>query len=339
MCLAALVVMGVFATASAFSPNWYVLAALRFGVGAGAACFFAPALGLVATYYPAGQRGPIIGLYNAGFSLGAAIGILAGAVVGLAFGWNWALLVGGIGLLVGAALATFALPETAAPERHRSMAALWGAARPVLRSRPIWALAIGLTGLWGAYYIVAQYFVEFSSDVHPAWSLALAAALPSVMIVVEIVSGPVGGWIAERQQDLRTAIVLFGVPSGIAILFVPFLPLSELAVVFVFLGFANGVVFANLYLIPSYRPEVEGEGLTLALALINCVQIAGGSALAIAFGYLAVYSGYTVAWVFAGIVGIVTLPLIVWVPGFRGRPASTQAGSDRSGTPTEPSTL
>ncbi len=339
VCLGALALMGIFATASAFSPDWYVMAALRFGVGAGAAFFFAPALGLVAAYYPPGSRGPIIGLYNAGFSLGAAIGILAGAVIGLAFGWSWALLVGGVALLIGAALASFALPETPEPERHRSFGELLGSAGPVLRSRPIWALAIGLMGLWAAYYIVAQYFVEFSSDVHPAWSLALAAALPTVMIVVEIVSGPIGGWLAERERDLRSALVVFGVPSAVAIVLVPFLPLAELALLFIFLGFANGVVFANLYLIPSYRPEVQGEGLTLALALINCVQIAGGSALAISFGYLAAYSGYTVAWVFAGVVGAVTLPLLAWVPGARARTSPAARSSDARAPPVGPSSL
>ncbi len=50
--LVALVVMGGFTLASAFSPNWIVLAGLRFGAGAGAALFFAPALGLVALVLP-----------------------------------------------------------------------------------------------------------------------------------------------------------------------------------------------------------------------------------------------------------------------------------------------
>ncbi len=89
--LASLVVMGAFCLASAFSPNWIVLALFRFGAGAGAAFFFAPALGLVASYYPAGTRGPIIGLYNSGFSLGSGIGLFVGAFIGAEFGWAWAL--------------------------------------------------------------------------------------------------------------------------------------------------------------------------------------------------------------------------------------------------------
>ena len=310
--------MGAFALASAFSPNWYVLAACRFGTGAGAGFFFAPGLGLVATYYPAGTRGPIIGLYNAGFSAGAAVGVLFGAAIGLAFGWPWALAVGGVGLLGMAGAATLFLPPVLARRGPRGATGLLRAARPVLRSRSIWALGIALTGLWASFYIVAQYFVQFAAHVHPTWSLTLAAALPTAMIVVEIFGGPIGGWAAERSRDMRIALLLVGVPAAIVILFIPFLPLLGLVALFLFLGFADGVVFAVLYLIPSYRPEAEGESLTLALALINCIQIFAGSAVAIAFAYIAGEWGYTAAWVFAGAVGAVTLPLLAAVPGHRG---------------------
>ena len=329
ICLAALVVMGAFSLASAFSPNWYVLAVLRFGVGAGAALFFAPALGLVAQYYPTGQRGPIIGLYNAGFSIGAAIGIIAGAFIGVAFGWSVALAVGGVGLLVGAAVATRVLPPLAPPSNVRSVREVVRAARPVLRSSSIWALALALTGTWGAFYIVAQYFVQYSAAAHPSWSLPLAASLPTVMIVVEIVGGPLGGLLLERGLDMRATLVVLGVPAAFALVLIPFLPLVGLAGVFVFLGFANGVVFADLYLIPSYHAETEGEGLSLALALINCVQIFGGSALSIAFGVVAVEYGWTVAWVFAAAAGLATFPLVIWVRRTRGArdPRSVLAGA------------
>ncbi len=327
MSLAALVVMGAFALASAFSPDWYVLAALRFGAGAGAAFFFAPALGLVAAYYPAGTRGPIIGLYNSGFSAGAAAGLLAGAALGVAFGWPWALAVGGIGLLLTAVAATVILPEPHIRVVARSFSQLLASAAPVLRSRSLWALALALTGLWAAFYIVAQYFVEFASHVHPIWSLTLAASLPTVMILVEIVGGPIGGWLGERYRDMRYILLLFGIPGAVAVLLVPFLPVTGLVAVFVFLGFADGVIFAILYLIPSYHPEAQGEGLALALALINCIQIFAGSALAIAFGFLAAGWGFTDAWVFAGVVGLATLPLLLWAGGSSNRPPTTP-GSD-----------
>jgi predicted MFS family arabinose efflux permease len=313
----ALGVMGVFALASGLAPDWYVLAALRFAAGAGAAFFFAPALGLVAAYYPAGSRGPIIGLYNAGFSAGSAAGLIMGALLGVAFGWQWALGVGGAGLLVAAVGAEALLPDTLAPTIRRTFSELMVTAAPVLRSRALWALALALTGLWAALFIAAQYFVKFAAVVHPGWSLALAASIPTIMILVEIAGGPVGGWLGERYRDMRYAFLLFGLPCVGAILLIPLLPLAGLFVIFGLLGFADGVIFAVLYLIPSYQPEARGEGLALALALINCIQIFAGSGLAIAFGFIAATYGFTDAWIFAGVVGLATLPFLFWVSGSR----------------------
>ncbi len=315
MSLAALAVMGAFALASGFAPNEYWLAALRFGVGAGAAFFFAPALGLVAAYYPPGSRGPIIGLYNSGFSVGAAGGLFAGALIGVAFGWTWTLAVGGIGLLLIGAFAAAVLPRTSPDPIARTWRELFAAAAPVLSSRPLWALALAGTGFWGALYIVAQYFVDFAAHVHPVWSIALAASLPTVLILVEIVGGPIGGWIAERRRDMRIVLLAFAIPAVALVMAIPFLGLSELFGVFAFLGFADGVVFTVLYLLPTLRPEASGEGFALALGLLNGVQIIAGSALTIAFGFIAVDVSYTAAWVFTGLVGLATLPLLVWVRG------------------------
>ena len=325
--LVALAVMGAFALASGFAPNWYVLAALRFGVGAGAALFFSPALGMVAGYFPAGSRGPVIGLYNAGFSAGAAAGLLLGAVIGTTLGWPWALGLGGVALLLAAGATSVFLPDVLARPPRRTLSELLVSARPVLRSRALWFLALGLTGLWALYYIVAQFFVAYAGDVHPGWPLAVAVSLPTVMILVEIVGGPAGGLFGERTRDMRRPLLLAGVPSAAAVLLIPVLPIDALFVVFIFLGIAAGVSFAVLYLIPSYLPEVRGEGFSLALALINGIQILAGSALAIAFGFLAADLGYTVAWIFAAGVGLAPLVLLFGVPG--NRPSGTGDSSVR----------
>lgn len=316
--ISALVLMGSLATASAFSPNWLVLAALRFGTGAGAAFFFAPALGLITSYFPPGSRGPIIGLYNSGFSIGAGVGLFGGAFLGAVFGWPIALLVGGVVLLFCAASAPFSLPPTGPPPPRRAARQLWDAATPILRSRSLWALALGTAGLWAAYYIAAQYFIQFASAVHPGWAIAVAAGIPTVMIVLEIPGGPIGGWFGERRADMHRVILTWGAASGAVFFLVPILPLQALFGVFAFLGFADGVVFAVLYLLPSYLPESRGESLSLGLSLLNSIQIFLGSGLAIAFAFVAGDFGYTAAWWFTGAVGLAPLPLLAWVTGRRG---------------------
>jgi MFS family permease len=311
--LAALLVMGTFALASGFSPNWYVLVACRFGVGAGAALFFAPALGLVAAYFPRGSRGPVIGIYNAGFSAGAAVGLFGGALLGAALGWGWALGVGGVALLLAAGAAAILLPGVDPPPTTRSLPDLLKAARPTLRSRPLWALSVAMIGVWASFFIVAQFFVAYAADVHPAWPLAVAVSLPTVMILVEIVGGPTGGWFAERSRDMRVPLTITGASCAAGLVLVPFLPLGALVPLFVLLGFGDGLVFAVMYLIPSYDPRMQGEGFSLALALLNGVQILAGSALAVLFGFIAADIGYTPAWALAGALALLPVPLMVFV--------------------------
>lgn len=320
--VAALGGMAVFALASAAAPDWPALALLRFGVGAGAAFFFAPALGLVTEYYPAGERGRVIGWYNAGFAAGSGVGLFGGAIVGEMVGWRWALAIGGVALVVGTVLAALRLPRLG-PGRPLPASERWAAAAEVLRSRALWALALGTSGLWAAYYVAAQYYVLFANDVHPSWSLALAALVPAAMIAAEVVGGPLGGARTERSGRLRTALVAWGILTGIGLALVPFVSFVEVWPLFVLLGIADGVVFAVLYLLPTYFAEFRPAELALALALLNSVQIFVGTGIALGFGVVVERWGYPLAWVLTGVVAVAPLPLLAWVPS--GRPRTTPA--------------
>jgi len=311
--LFALALMGTFSLASAFSPTWEWLAVFRFGAGAGAAFFFAPALGLVSSYYPVGSRGPVIGIYNAGFAIGSAIGLFAGALIGAAQGWPWALAYGGVGLLMVGAVATFVIPPLRMVAPPESWTAAWRIGRPLLLSRNLWALALGLSGMWAAFYIVAQYFVQFAHTVHPDWSVALAAGLPTLLVIAEVFGGPIGGWFAERRADMRRILLLWGVASAGGIALIPFLPLAALWPLFVFLGFANGVLFAVQYLVPTYLLEVGGENAALAIGFVNSVQLAFGSLFAVVFAVIVSQAGYTVGWLCAGAILAGFLPLLLFL--------------------------
>jgi MFS transporter, ACDE family, multidrug resistance protein len=303
--------MGAFALASGFSPDWIVLALLRFGAGAGAAFFFAPALGLVTTYYPTGKRGFMIGAYNAAFAVGSGIGLFVSAYLGPEVGWSPTIALGGL-LLLAVALAAIPLVPGAPNEARVEAGAVRRTASPVLRSRRLWALAIGGGGLWGGFYIAAQYYVDFAHTVHPAWSLAVAAAAPTVMIAVEVAGGPIGGWFGERSSDMRRPLVLWGIATGAILAIVPYLGLVPGVLAFVPLGFANGVTFALLYLLPTYFPEIRGNVVAFALALENFVQILVGAALAIVFALVASAVGYSWGWLFAGAATVAFLPVLAF---------------------------
>lgn len=309
----ALALMGTFGIASAVSSDWVTLAVLRFGAGAGAAFFFAPALGLVSSYYATGSRGPVIGIYNSGFAIGSSVGLFGGALVGATAGWPWALAVGGLALVMVAAGAAVLLPPFVQVNRPLNWRAAWRSGRPLLRSRNLWALALGLTGVWTAFYAAAQYFVQFAHSVHPEWPIALAAGIPTAFILTGVLGGPIGGWFAERRADMRRILVLWAIASAVGLLLIPFLPLVALWPVFVFLGFADGVLFAVLYLVPTYLPEGRGENMALSLGFVNSIQLFLGSLIAVLFGVVAEGPGYTTAWIFAGILCVGFLPFLYFL--------------------------
>jgi predicted MFS family arabinose efflux permease len=320
--------MGSAGVASAFSSQILDLVLLRFVAGVGAAFFFSPALSLVASYFPPGQRGPIIGLYNGGFSLGGAVGVTAGAAIGLHFGWQVALGVGGVGLLVMVLYNWLVLPREAASRPVRDRAAVFQVVSSVLRSRSIWALSLAFTGFWAAIYIVAQDFVLFAAKAHPLWGTQTAANIATVFIVMSFPGGPLGGWIAERGWDRRWVLALFAVGDGILVISIPFLGLYLSAGLFVILGLFDGIVFAVLYLIPSYLPESRGPALALGIAVVNSIQVLLGGGIAIAFGYIAVLSGFTTAWIVVGVLTLVLIPLVVLVAPNRANSSIATAISD-----------
>ena len=318
-----LILMGGSCLASAFFPTLDGLIVTRFIAGVGAAFFFSPGLSLISSYYSEARRGPVIGLYNGGFSLGGAAGLVGGLYLGTMFGWPAALAVGGAALLAMGLIAIRLLPlEDEGRHRRATVRELLRESRPTLSSRSIWALALALTGFWGAVYAVAQYFIDFADKARPDWAPAAVGALVASFVVMSFPGGPVGGWIADRGYDRRLVVGVAGVVASALVLVIGWTSFTSVWPVLLLLGFVDGIVFAVLYLIPSYLPESRGSSLALGVALINSIQVALGASLAIAFGFIAERTGYTWAWVFAGVTSFALLPLLFWVRANRADPTA-----------------
>ena len=323
--LTGLLVMGVTGVLSAFSTNILELGLLRFVAGAGGAFFFSPALSLVASYFPPGQRGPIIGLYNGGFSLGGAVGVTAGAAIGLRYGWQFALGIGGVALLLMVAYNWVILPKEPATRPVRDTTQIWSSVLRVIFSRSLWALSLALAGFWAAVYIVAQDFVLFAAKVHPIWGTQTAANIATIFIIASFPGGPLGGWIAERGWDRRWVLAVFAMADGALVASIPFLGLYTSAGLFAVMGLFDGIAFAVLYLIPSYLLESQGKGVALGIAFVNSIQVSLGSLIAIVFGYVAVAAGFTSAWIVVGLLAAGMVPLVfLVVPNRAGTPVPSE---------------
>lgn len=88
------------------SASYSQLVIARMTVGVGEAGGVPPSYAIISDYFPSGQRGTAMGLFNLGPPIGQALGVAFGAAIAAAYDWRLAfILLGGIGVF--AALAVF----------------------------------------------------------------------------------------------------------------------------------------------------------------------------------------------------------------------------------------
>lgn len=97
----ACIVWSGFTAACGMVSNFWQLAVMRFGVGAGEAGGTAPSLSVLADYYPPEQRPLVIGLFTLNGPFGVFVGAAFGAWAAAHIGWRGAFLViGAVGIVV-----------------------------------------------------------------------------------------------------------------------------------------------------------------------------------------------------------------------------------------------
>ena len=85
--------------ACGFSSNYPQLVAARMAVGVGEAGGVPPSYAIISDYFPPGQRGTALGLFNLGPPLGQALGVAFGASIAASYSWRSAFVVlGAVGI-------------------------------------------------------------------------------------------------------------------------------------------------------------------------------------------------------------------------------------------------
>jgi predicted MFS family arabinose efflux permease len=309
--LAGVSLLALAGTASAAAPSFVTLVGLRLAAGFGAALFFSPAIGLVASLYPPGRRGLPVGTFSSAFSGGAALGIVASAALIPIVGWRGALLVGGLLLGVLALVAWSAIPRTAgtpAPARDRPRP--WPAA---LRFRGVWAIGLAFVGTEGAAFATGQFIVPFGEEVR-GWSILLAGVVGMMFVFPSVFGGPFGGYVAERRRNHRTQFLVTTVLAAGTLALVPFAGVAAAIAIGIVFSFAYGVIYAVMYVLPHFWTAVPAEEVPVAIGLFNSIQLSGGAAVSFLFGWVVAQYGYGVAWAFLPVVMVATLAFLVALP-------------------------
>lgn len=310
--LAGVGLLAVSAAACGAAPSFAVLFALRLVAGVGAALFFSPAIGLVASLYPAGRRGIPVGGFSSAFSAGAALGIVGSALLIPPIGWQLSLVVGGAVLGVIALVSLFAVPASvgaapAAPPVRRS----WVPA--ALRYRGVWAIGLAFIGFEGATFATGQFVVPWGEAVE-GWSIVLAGAVGMMFVLPSVVGGPVGGRVAERHSNHRTQFLVVTLAGAGVLALLPWAGLVGAVLIGTVFSFSYGFAYAVMYVLPHYWREVPREEIPLAIGLFNSIQLAGGAGVSALFGAIVAARSYAVAWEVLVLLILATLVVIVFLP-------------------------
>ena len=325
--LTGVAVLAVCSAACGAAPTFAVLFVLRLVAGVGAALFFSPAIGLVASLYPAGRKGIPVGGFSSAFSAGAALGLVVTAVLIPPIGWHLSLVVGGVALGLMTLVALVLIPRAAGARPPSGSAPRRGIPR-ALRFRGAWALGFAFIGLEGASFATGQFIVPWGESVE-GWTIALAGVVGMLFVFPSVVGGPLGGRVAEQHRNHRTQLVVVTlIGAGVLAL----LPWAGLAVV-VFIGtvfsLCYGFLYAVMYLLPHFWRDVPTEEIPLAIGLFNSIQLAGGAGVSALFGVIVATYSYAVGWDALAALMLGTLLALLFFPATPAEPAGPPAGAGR----------
>jgi len=327
--LAGVGLLSVSAAACGAAPSFDVLFALRLVAGVGAALFFSPAIGLVASLYPPGRRGIPVGTFSSAFSAGAALGIVGTALLIPPIGWQLSLVVGGVALGI-TTIVSLALVPAAAGAAPPVTAARHPGIPAGLRYRGVWAIGIAFVGFEGATFATGQFVVPWGEAVE-GWSIALAGAVGMMFVLPSVFGGPVGGRVAEQHRNHRTQFLVVTLIAGEVLALLPWAGLAVAVMIGTVFSFAYGFVYAVMYVIPHFWREVPTDEIPLAIGLFNSIQLAGGAGVSALFGVIVAARSYALAWEVLVLLTLATLGALVALPATPdasvGPPSS--AGSSR----------
>jgi predicted MFS family arabinose efflux permease len=296
----------------ALAPDFWVLVAFRCAAGAGAGLFFSPAIALVSSLHPEGQRGVPVGIFSSAFAAGAGLGTFVPALLIPAVGWQVSLAIGGAMMLVLLGLGIAVIPRSAgaAPMVPPKLS------RPLpkpLRTPGVWAIGFAFVGLEGASLSSGQYFVPYAQEVL-GWSAALAGAVGALFVFPSLFGGPVGGRLTERFTNRRTQMFVFTAIPCLLLALVPWAGVLGIAAIATAFSFTFGAVYAMMYVIPPYLPGLTQEDVPLAIGLLNGVQLAGGATVAFVAGWVISAYGYARVWPTLALLVLVPLVFLLAVP-------------------------
>ena len=302
--LIGLALIGVTSIVSALVTNFQLALIVRFATGIGTAFYFAPALVIVSHSLGRGRSGFTIGIYNGAFNLGAGLGIIAFTPLASEVDWRLPFVITGVLTLIAFGENLYALKGWVDPVKIEL-----SRVKSTLASRDILIVIVATIGMDAAYYVVSQFLPTYS-EVNLHFSSTLAGIISSLVLLAAFVGAPLWGWVADRMKNRRLIILITSIAGSLSVALFAF----QNPTVTWFAAFLSGFFFTgaltNCYAYPVQIPEIGKKYAPLSIGLINSASILAGAVLTSAFPTLATDFGYYLAFLLAGTIPIVLVPLI-----------------------------
>ncbi len=280
---------------SGFVSGFYQLLPLRLVAGLGMAFVFAPGVALIAKYFGQKTEGFGVGVYNAVFYLGGALGLFGWAVFAHSFGWRLSLLSSGtIGVGTGVVM-LFALPLD---DLRVEFSIKRSALSSVLRNSSLILLGIELFMITGGSSLVTAimvYYLEGTMQVNPA----LAGLIAALALILGLAASPLAGRNYDRHKQAARLLFLSGVVMAFGLMFLSIGSILGATLSTMVIGFCSGVG-TTVGFSAAREANAGDEYEALAVGWVNSLQLYSGFVWPIVFSFIVIQSNYAVAWLIAG---------------------------------------
>ena len=307
----------IFTFLTGFARSFTTLLIPRSLVGVGESGFTAGGVAMVSAAYPQEKRSRVLGIFNIGIPLGAAIGMIAGGAISAASGWRTAFFVFAIPGIILGILAFFM--------RDYKTAGTVGEAKSRVNFGKSIVQLLRIRSL--RWYYIGYGVLNFMAVGALVWMPALTMRLMGIseaqagLIVggwglMAIIAAPLGGYLADLWQKKtgRGRLLLPATATVLAATLLIIIILIKLGPVGIVLGFAYGffAVIGSPALNAISQDVVPSahKGLSMGLAVFSSYMLGG------AWGPLAV--GAISDKLGGGAEGLMTALLITTIAGFLG---------------------
>jgi multidrug resistance protein len=280
----------------------------RFLTGLGAGTYFSASTSLISDSFPSGRRGKAIGLTSSGIGVGTVTAVFLGGLIAELTGWRLVFYISTIPGLIGIIIFWRLVREGRVSSRDFKDCKV--PYRDVFKNKSLINLTV-IHFLILATYFCLTTFIPTYLTVEAKLSILIANIIFIALPLFEIPAGPIGGFLADKigkKYVSITGIITVAFIAGV-------LPLVKSPILFLTSLIATGfmvravLTVLSVFVTDTSSPSIVGT----ALGWYNAIGFLGSSIGPYIFGLLTDNYGFNSAFLFAGFIASIAIPLIVTV--------------------------